>query len=144
MADSNYPDFGYELRLELDPDKQQVTGLYALAQTLQNLLLVEQGTYPNQPDLGVGITNEQMELLDSKTIDDLKDKIEKQIEKFIHSTYSIQTIVTMQNVNSLSTQKVLVCSFAVKDKANDDATTTDINVIFAVDKKMNLFSKIII
>ena len=142
MSNTDYSDIGYEINLELDPDSQKIEGLMALAQTIQNLLLTEQGTYPNQPDLGIGISNEQMELLDQTTIDELKDKIDNQIEKFIPTNYSIQTVVNTQNINALSNQKVLVCGFVIKDTK---ATEVDaFNIIFALDRKKTLFSKIII
>lgn len=57
--------------------------LNSLAQIIQNLIVIEKGTYPNDPDFGVGIGNYIFELMDNETISEISGEIEAQITKYI-------------------------------------------------------------
>lgn len=56
--------------------------LVALAQVIQNILIYEKGTFPNQPQLGLGIRNYLFEILDNITLTTLEDEIKEQIDLF--------------------------------------------------------------
>lgn len=136
---------GNELTLDLDLDKQQISGLFALAQTIQNILLTEPGTYPNLPSLGIGITSEVMEFIDDTTIESLKDRITKQIEEFIPIDNEINVFVTTENINKLDSRKFLLVGFSIQEEiTSNEKKPTLFSIVFAQDKKKNLFSKIII
>jgi len=117
-------------------------GVEALAQTIQNLMFVEPGTYPNQPNLGVGIENYEFEFLDSATMYDLKEKVDANIKKFINTYYHIDFDVDTIK-NSLG-KNVLFFIFSVSD--NDSYTSvSQINILFGKDKDNNkVISKIIL
>lgn len=88
--------FRKELILDSDPLGRPIEreGLEALAQTVQNIILIEPGTYPNQPDLGVGISRYMFEILDDATINDIQDRINEQVEMFIpHPSIKIGIVV---------------------------------------------------
>lgn len=59
----------------------------ALAQELQNLIIFERGTFPNDPDLGVGIANYIMELSDTDTMIALRNNIQTQIDHYLPHAY---------------------------------------------------------
>ena len=81
--------FQKEIVMESDSFNNPIyrEGLESLAQVIQNLIIIEKGTYPNQPDLGVGIANYLFEILDLTTISEMKNNIEDQIDKFINHPY---------------------------------------------------------
>jgi phage baseplate assembly protein W len=118
------------------------TDLEALAQTLQNLLIIEPGTYPNQPELGVGIQNYEFEFLDDITLNELKSNIDKQITKFLPNNFYVEFDVS--TVTNELNKQVLVITFNV----TADATlkqTSEITMLFANNKDTNkIISKIII
>lgn len=81
--------------------------LLALAQTIQNVIIIEQGTYPNDPLFGVGIKNYVFELLDNITISEIQSKIEEQITKYVlHEDINVEVSVynmrsDNKNINAL-------------------------------------------
>lgn len=83
----NLSDLPYKDELLLDFDMFQKPAvrkdILALAQQIQNLVIIEKGTYPNQPNLGVGIANYLFELGDTFTLEKLRTEIDKQIDMFI-------------------------------------------------------------
>jgi len=86
MSTTNDIPFKKELLLDIDMFQKPAVreDMTALAQVIQNLIIIEKGTYPNQPELGVGISNYLFEIGDSVTIESLSVEIEDQIEKFIN------------------------------------------------------------
>lgn len=84
----------------------------ALAQVIQNLLFIEKGTYPNQPELGVGIENYLFEKLDKGTCSSIKDDIKEQINKFAPSEYLVDVNVESKVINGNVT---LLINFSIKD-----------------------------
>jgi len=67
-------------------------GLPALARDIQRLIIMQPMSYPDDPDMGVGIENYQFEFMDSTTISDLSERINSQINKYI-PTSNIGNIV---------------------------------------------------
>jgi len=57
--------------------------LTALARLIQRLIIMQPMSYPDDPDMGVGITNYEFEFMDSHTIGELNAKIRAQINKYI-------------------------------------------------------------
>lgn len=57
----------------------------AMGQTIQNLIIVKPGTYPNTPKLGVGIEDYLFDILDNITLNDISANINNQISKYIVS-----------------------------------------------------------
>jgi hypothetical protein len=119
------------------------TKLEALAQVLQNIIIYEPGTFPNQPELGVGIENYQFEFLDDKTMTELKTNIDNQIQKFIPSDIKVEpSIETL--LNELG-KKILVISFRVDGLDRRSNTVSEINMLFGKDKtNRKILSKIIL
>lgn len=118
------------------------TKLEALAQVLQNIMIYEPGTFPNQPELGVGIENYQFEFLDDKTMSDLKSSIDNQINKFIPSDIKVEPKVESL-LNELG-KKILVVSFMITG-LEDSNRPSEINMFFGKDKtNKKIISKIIL
>lgn len=86
MSEINNIPFKKELLLDFDMFQRPAVreDMTALAQVIQNLIIIEKGTYPNQPELGVGIANYLFELGDNVTIESLSAEIEDQVDKFIN------------------------------------------------------------
>lgn len=85
--------FRNELTLESESGHSSLKireNLESLAQNLQNLVIMERGTYPNDPTLGVGIQNYIYELDDAETINALEQNIKSQISHYIQ--YSNLTV----------------------------------------------------
>jgi len=83
------------------------TNLEALAQVIQNLLIYEPGTFPNDPELGVGIADYMFELADDITLRQISDNIENQIKTYVaHPGTNVNVDVknyntTDRNLNTL-------------------------------------------
>ena len=79
--------FGKELYLDENNFGQpyELNNLEGLAQTIQNIIIIEKGTYPNTPNFGVGISNYLFELLDNITLSELTNSINNQISTYINS-----------------------------------------------------------
>lgn len=81
--------------------------LEALAQTIQNLLIISPGTLPNDPLFGVGIERYVFELMNTSTLEEIQDTIEEQLSRYvIHDDITVNVEVRPmrsgdKNVNSL-------------------------------------------
>jgi phage baseplate assembly protein W len=116
--------------------------LEALAQTIQNLLIIEPGTYPNQPSLGVGIENYQFEFLDDRTLSEIREKTDSQIEKFIPTSLNIE--MEIDTIKNNLGQNILYFSFYVSDD-NRFTKPENITILFANNKNnKKIISKIIL
>ena len=101
--------FRKELLLEIDEYTQPAhrDELVALAQTIQNLIIIEKGTYPNDPNFGVGIGRYIFELMDEQTVSEIRTEIERQVNKYIfHDKVAVAISLTpvklpIQNSNTL-------------------------------------------
>lgn len=112
----------------------------ALAQVIQNLLFIEKGTYPNQPELGIGIENYLFEKMDKSTCSTLGDNIKEQIEKFAPSEYIVDVNVESKLINGNST---LLISFSIKDAS--EMTDTRFGVLIGKSEKTKkTISKLIV
>lgn len=61
--------------------------LFALAREIQTLILMKPGSFPNHPEMGVGIQDYQFEYLDNLTISEISTRINDQINTYINSNY---------------------------------------------------------
>lgn len=86
----------------------------ALARMLQNIIVTKKGTYPNNPDFGVGIENYMFELADGKTMSEMMTNINEQIARWISKNEDIDIQVDGQYLKSNNNQYVnLVLYFSV-------------------------------
>jgi phage baseplate assembly protein W len=58
-------------------------GLYAVARKMQVLMLMEPGTMPMNPDMGIGIKQYVMEFMDDTTEDEIRRAIDLQIQTYL-------------------------------------------------------------
>lgn len=100
----------------------QRTDKIALAQTIQNLLIIKKGTYPNQPELGIGIEEYMFELASEDVIRDLEFAIDEQIKKFIPTNYNIEFEVDTDSQYSKKGLSVLSITFTINDNENDGSS----------------------
>lgn len=113
----------------------------ALAQVIQNILLIEPGTYPNNPTLGVGIENYLFEKVDSLFKTDLETIITNQIYKFIPNSYGIDVDVDQQEIEG--GLKALVIKFEIRDYANEELL--DFGIVYGTKNNSDkIVSKLII
>jgi hypothetical protein len=75
-----------------------ITGLFALAKRLQTLIIMEPGTIPNLVEAGVGIGTYLQEPADDITVSNLKDRIARQVEKYLPNR-EISSVDVQQGVN---------------------------------------------
>ena len=54
-------------------------GLVSFARLVQRLIIMEPRSYPDDPDMGVGIGNYEFEFMDDITIGNISEKIQTQI-----------------------------------------------------------------
>ena len=88
----------------------QRTDKFALAQTIQNILLFHKGNFPNQPQLGVGIEDYLFELANQDTIREIEDNINNQIKTFIPTDYNINFETQFKTVNKMSVLSLVFTS----------------------------------
>jgi hypothetical protein len=110
----------YEVNTDFNVVKNE-TGAKALALRLQNLLLTEKGTYPNNFSLGVGISKYDFEFLDATTLADIRTTIKHQVSKWIPKSSSMIKNVLVENMNTynISITNSIIVAFELG--ANADA-----------------------
>lgn len=116
--DHNYLKTEYTLCDSNYDDCLKYNGLLALAFNIQRLLFIDPGTYPNHPDLGIGIRQYQFERLNTGTLTDIRDRIDDQIRKYILDdldNISISSQVEKYNPNG---NDKIVNSIAIKFDIN--------------------------
>ena len=117
----------------------QRTDKFALAQTIQNILLFHKGNFPNQPQLGVGIEDYLFELANQDTIREIEDKINNQIKAFIPTDYNINFETQFKTVNKMS---VLSLVFTLQDTS--DGSITGFQLLFGKkDRESKVVSRLI-
>ena len=70
----------------------------SLARMLQHIVITKKGTYPNNPDFGVGIEDYMFEKADASTVNELTIKINEQINKWIDKDDSIEIKVNVKYI----------------------------------------------
>lgn len=80
-----------------------IDGLLAIARLVQTLLFLKPGTYPNDPEIGIGIENYKFEWGDEKTIEMIKEKITEQVHKYIPSSSITDILVGVRASDASNT-----------------------------------------
>lgn len=124
MERTSITPYGTELYLTTDK-VNRVDEEKAIVQQVQNLLFIKPGTYPNDPELGIGIEDEQFEMADDNYLNDLKNRIDMQIDKFIVTDYLIETRISLKQVAPINYQKVLVVEVFV-GKTSENLVKADL------------------
>lgn len=121
--------------------------LNSLAQIIQNIIIIEPGTYPNKPDLGIGIENYLFEPASTSIRQELTKKITEQIENYAPiENGKVEVLVETSDKN----KKLLYINILLS--SNDDysivknlKSNAEIQFLFGLDKnKKSLVSKIIL
>ena len=113
---------------------------HALAQTIQNILIMRKGTYPNQPELGVGIEDYLFELADADTLRNIKVEIDKQIKMFIPTNYNIEF-----EVENGSRDRMSILSITFDINKTGETTSTAFQVLFGkADRENKIVSRLIV
>lgn len=102
----------------------------ALGQTIQNLIIMKKGTYPNTPSLGVGIEDYLFEILDNETISDITNNINTQISQFIVSNSVNIDVKVIQLNNSNANLNSLKIDVTLTE-TNDNSKNQSFSFIFA-------------
>ena len=107
-----------EFLLEINEfnESKNYDGLLALAKLIQNLVIAEVGTYPNNPDLGIGIQQYKFEFLDDITINKIQSKIELQLAKYIPDSGVDNIVIEKSNDNN----NVLGIMFTLEQSIDDE------------------------
>jgi phage baseplate assembly protein W len=111
--------FKQEALLESDDFHQPKLreGLESLAQVIQNLIIIHKGTYPNQPQLGVGISDYLFEFMDERTLNEISSAIKNQIDEFV-THYYITVTVNVKKLEDLDKVKSNTLGITI-DLTND-------------------------
>lgn len=121
--------------------------LNSIAQIIQNILLIEPGTYPNEPNLGVGIENYLFEQASSEVRQELNKKITKQIENYAPiSGGKVDVIVEIGGTfNKILYISVLISSDDDYNVVKDLKSRTEIRYLFGLDNNTkSMVTKIIV
>lgn len=111
-------------------EPKKLEDLEALAQTIQNIIIINPGTYPSDPRLGVGIGNYLFEFMDSITINEITSNIEKQIDMFVvHPDISVN--VSVKELNSSVSSSVKGLYIEISLYSIEDENATSINLVVA-------------
>jgi hypothetical protein len=90
---------------------QHYDGLIGLAIQCQRLLFIEPGSYPNNPELGVGLKSYQFEFLDDTTLNELSQKIKDQVAKYIPHKDNLEIQVKKISPNSGKLDNTIAIKF---------------------------------
>lgn len=138
----------FELSVDDFGKTTQVEGFYAIAKAVQSLILLQPGSYPNHPEMGVGIKDYQFEFLDRTTLDEIEERINEQISKYINSIYITEAVVDIIPNKLESKQNTIgvLLNFANLNRQSDTNTNPDsILLTFEqVEKKGQIKSQILI
>lgn len=137
-------DFKDELLLSKDEFNQPEIrkDMLALAQVIQNLLIIEKGTYPNQPKLGIGIKNYLFEFIDYITLSNLEEEIKDQISEFIPNNYIIDLKADV--ITSKNNKTVLGILFYITELGTNKIEKNFLIIMDKEKKTNNIISKIIL
>lgn len=130
--------FGYEYMLDINKNTK-AKGMLAVAQVIQNLCLIEPGTYPSDPELGIGIENEQFELCDDLYLIDLKNRIDEQITRYVPSEYYVTTKLDAKNISNNDSRKVLCLSVFIGTNSKE---VKEYSVLFMRNEIGKLISRV--
>ena len=96
--------------------------LLSFTTRLQTILLMNKGTMPNDPDMGIGIKTYMYEFANGDTIATLKSEIDKQIQKYIPNPVPVVIDVEMANDPHRQNAKIFVIAIKVNSEDRDGQT----------------------
>jgi len=117
---------------------KQPTGKEAVARIIQHILITKKGTYPNNPDFGVGIEDYLFELANNATKYELEENISTQMEKWLNKSIIQSNINTKHKIEFLrsadGSYNTLAIFFTVYDNnANGNSEEYKVNMFFTGD-----------
>lgn len=114
--------------------------LIALAINIQTLLLLKPLTYPNHPDLGVGMSNYIFEVLDESTLYEIRNRISNQINKYIKPGDLLTKfeVDKAKNTNTGRENTIVVILYFNKKIINDNI----VYLSYSSDKKGTVYSRL--
>lgn len=95
-----------------------------IARMLQNILLTNPGTYPNNPTFGVGIEYYLFDFANEKTKSELTSKIIDQINTWLNTN---QNIIITPEIKFVKTDNNTYTTLAVMFNVSKDSVTTNKN-----------------
>lgn len=117
---------------------KQPTGKEAVARVIQHILITKKGTYPNNPDFGVGIEDYLFEFANNTTKYELEENINTQMEKWLNKSIIQSNINTKHQVEFLrsangayNTLAIFFTVFDTNEKGNSQEYK--INLFFTGD-----------
>jgi hypothetical protein len=103
----------------------------AVARMIQHILITKQGTYPNNPDFGVGIEDYLFELATTSVKAELQSVITTQMNKWLNNELGKTDITTKQEIQFLRSNNdayvTLAIFFTVYD-TNQNGNTDEYKV----------------
>lgn len=107
--------------------------LEALAQTIQNILLIAPGTLPNDPLFGVGLERYLFEILNENTMSTLRDTIEEQLSRYVvHEDITVNVDVKPLKAEVTDVNTLMISVRLYESSANvSEAGTEPIEINFA-------------
>jgi len=102
--------------------------LTALARLIQRLIIMHPMSYPDEPEMGVGIESYEFEFMDNITLSELTDKIKNQIDKYIPNSFIgniLVDVIDTDKSGKKNTIGVLVNLTKTKDDKNNMILTFD-------------------
>lgn len=82
--------------------------IFALCSMVQTLIIMEPGTYPNHPYMGIGIRNYKFEYLDSITLNSLQSRIQGQIDQYIPNNKITNVVIKAINNDVTNKQNTIL------------------------------------
>jgi hypothetical protein len=122
---------------------QAYTDYIGLALRLRDLLLMERGTNPAAPSMGVGIRNYLMEIADSQTLADLKEAIQSQIDIWLPTDQIVDFSLTPNPLITDRNKVAIIFQLKNTDGAYDMNNAFAITVDQGVTRSGSLVSQIL-
>ena|SRR5699024_730799 len=145
MAKKEKNVFGKELYLASNAFNEplELNNFEALAQTIQNIIIVEKGTYPNTPRLGVGISNYLFEIMDDQTLSEISTAINNQISTYIVSE-DVNISINLTPMEDWNEQNINSLKIDIKLTDSDSNEEIELNYFMAGNKNnKKIISKLV-
>ena len=103
---------------------KEVDELTAIAIRLNNLIMMNPGTMPNDPKMGVGVRKYNFEYANTETIYKLRNDILEQMELYlpIEKNYDINVFIEADEDSLYHNKKVIYIKFDILYKNNKNKT----------------------
>ena len=120
---------------------QQYTGNNSLILAVRNILLSRPGNFPFTPGIGMDIEKFQFDFLDEETLGSIKSGLETQMDKYLPSTNSVETLVRKVedpdssipmvgiSVSTIENGEMLTANFLLRNREKTLVTDVTDNII---------------